>query len=684
LRLLLSDLRCQFNTLQQESTATPHNGLAQRQGAPYIRAMRIHTSSVPAMPAGRTPLEQPEFLPMTAADVKHIGWDGIDILLVTGDGYVDHPSFAAAILGRWLVAHGYRVGVAAQPAWDSTADLEKMGRPALFAGVTAGALDSMLAHYTAFRKKRSDDAYTPGGKAGARPNRATIVYTNLVRRAFPGLPVILGGIEASLRRITHYDFWTDKLRRPLLLDSKADAIIYGMGERAMLEAAVALDENGYAHQQDTGALPPLWTVFSALRGMACMVPADYAPAEADVFELPAHEAIEKAPHLLLQATVMLEKQVHAMNAPAIQPAGGRKVLLTAPAHPLAEEEMDRLYSLPFARTAHPAYTSPIPATDMMLTSVTTHRGCGGGCSFCSLALHQGRRIASRSRKSVIEEVRAMTRRADWKGTISDVGGPSANMWQAACAADPARCRRESCMHPSVCKAFKAQQPAAIDLLRTIRGMDKVRHVRVASGVRYDLALKDDTALRAYTMEFTGGQLKVAPEHICDNVLERMRKPGLPAFEAFLEAFETFSREAGKEQYVIPYLMSAFPGCTDDDMRTLGRWLRQRGWQPQQVQCFIPTPGTVATAMYYAGIDLQGDPIYVARTDAERLRQHHILIPSHGGAQGAAGKKHGQQRKNAPRHAAGKQQAAQQTRRDDDRRSRGRSSARPSRPQRRRG
>jgi hypothetical protein len=325
LRLLLSDLRCQFNTLQQESTATPHNGLAQRQGAPYIRAMRIHTSSVPAMPAGRTPLEQPEFLPMTAADVKHIGWDGIDILLVTGDGYVDHPSFAAAILGRWLVAHGYRVGVAAQPAWDSTADLEKMGRPALFAGVTAGALDSMLAHYTAFRKKRSDDAYTPGGKAGARPNRATIVYTNLVRRAFPGLPVILGGIEASLRRITHYDFWTDKLRRPLLLDSKADAIIYGMGERAMLEAAVALDENGYAHQQDTGALPPLWTVFSALRGMACMVPADYAPAEADVFELPAHEAIEKAPHLLLQATVMLEKQVHAMNAPAIQPAGGRKV-----------------------------------------------------------------------------------------------------------------------------------------------------------------------------------------------------------------------------------------------------------------------------------------------------------------------------------------------------------------------
>ncbi|MFV0422900.1 YgiQ family radical SAM protein [Oleidesulfovibrio sp.] len=567
---------------------------------------------------------------MTTADVKRLGWDGIDILLVTGDGYVDHPSFAAALLGRWLVAHGYRVGVVAQPDWESPADIERMGRPSLFAGVTAGALDSMLAHYTAFRKKRSDDAYTPGGQAGARPNRATIVYTNLVRRAFPGLPVILGGIEASLRRISHYDFWTDKLRRPLLLDSKADAIIYGMGERAMLEAAVALDGNGYAAAPaDRRDLPPLWTVFASIRGIATAVPADFAPQEENVIQLPSHEAIEKDARLLLDATIQLEKQVHAQSAAAMQPVANRNILLTPPAMPLTEEQMDRLYSLPFARTTHPSYSEPIPATDMMLTSVTTHRGCGGGCSFCSLALHQGRHIASRSRKSILNEVRNMTTRPDWKGTISDVGGPSANMWQAHCSADVSRCKRSSCMYPTVCKAFKSDQPAAIDLLRTIRSLEKVRHVRVASGVRYDLALKNDVALRAYTMEFTGGQLKVAPEHICDSVLERMRKPGLAAFEAFLNAFAEFSRQAGKEQYVIPYLMSAFPGCTDDDMRTLGNWLQQRGWKPQQVQCFIPTPGTVATAMYYAEADIDGNPIYVAKTDAERLRQHHILMPTRG-------------------------------------------------------
>ncbi len=557
---------------------------------------------------------------MTRADLARLGWQEIDILLVTGDAYVDHPSFAAALLGRWLIAHGYRVGIIAQPPWDTPEHIMRMGRPTLFAGVTAGALDSMLAHYTAFRKKRSEDAYTPGGKSGARPNRATIVYTNLVRRAFPGLPVILGGIEASLRRITHYDFWTDRLRRPLLLDSKADALIYGMGERAMLKVAAALR----AHTPGSGQ--QLWPLFAAIRGTGCITPAHHTPDLYDVVRLPAHEAIEHDPTLLMQATLMLEKQVHAMKNAAIQPVNTRAVLLTPPAHALTPQELDALYDLPFARTAHPSYNAPIPSADLMLTSVTTHRGCGGGCSFCSLALHQGRHIASRSKDSILREVRSMTKRPDWKGTISDVGGPSANMWQARCLADTSRCARDSCMHPTPCKAFKADQSAAIALLRNVRDMQKVQHVRVASGVRHDLAMQNFKALQAYTTEFTGGQLKVAPEHICDTVLHLMRKPGVSVFEAFLDAFVKFSRQAGKEQYVVPYLMSAFPGCTDRDMHRLSDWLKRRGWRPRQVQCFIPTPGTVATAMYYAGISPVGSSIPVARTDAQRLRQHHILMP----------------------------------------------------------
>ena len=580
---------------------------------------------------------QPRFLPMSRAEMQALGWKELDVLLVNGDAYVDHPAFGPVLLGRWLVAHGFRVGIVAQPRWQSPDDLLVMGRPRLFVGVSAGALDSMLAHYTAFRKKRHDDAYTPGGKAGARPNRACLVYANLARQAFPGLPVILGGIEASLRRTTHYDFWTDSLRRSILLDAKADLLIYGMGELAMLECARRLAEGKSLHGIDGTA----WLA----RVDENNVPVDLPEEWLDLprMQLPSHEAVQAEATELLRLTQMLEQQVHRQNAWAQQMVGDRALVLAPPARPLTTEEMDKIYSLPYARAAHPRYREPIPADEMLRTSITSHRGCGGGCSFCSLALHQGRRISSRSQESILAEARklvAQSRRG--QVAISDVGGPTANMWQAHCALDDAmsakaepgarpssRCRRSSCCYPTVCKSFITPQMQHVGLLREVAALPGVRQVRVASGVRADLALNDPEALAAYTGEFTGGQLKVAPEHCAARVLDLMRKPGMEVFEAFLQSFVEQSRLAGREQYVVPYMMSAFPGCTDEDMHELARWLQERHWSPQQTQCFIPTPGSIATAMYYCGRNEDGEEIYVARSDADRLRQHRILMPDFG-------------------------------------------------------
>ena len=586
----------------------------------------------------RTPLPQPPFLPTTRAEMDAIGWETLDILLVTGDAYVDHPSFGVPLLGRWLVGHGYRVGIVAQPRWkdegQGIADLARMGRPRLFAGVSAGALDSMLAHYTAFRKKRHDDAYTPGGEAGSRPNRAVIVYAGLIRKAFPGLPLLAGGIEASLRRITHYDFWADSLRRSILFDARLDILSCGMGERALLDVARRLDavaelvgDLSMLEPVDGELWPDLW---AGIPGTARLVKTASIPSDAEELDglelvrLPSHDEMLAEPRAYLDGTVRLERETHQSRRILAQPNGDRTVLLMPPAAPLTTEELDSLYALPFSRRPHPSYKEPIPAVEMIATSITTHRGCGGGCSFCSLALHQGRRIASRSEASILDEAKriaAMPR----GGSISDVGGPSANMWGAACRLDPSKCRRDSCMYPSICKGFSVDQRACIELLRDVQATPGVKHVRVASGVRFDLALKDATALAAYTGEFTGGQLKIAPEHCVPDVLDLMRKPGMKPFEAFLEAFVRYSEAHGKEQYVIPYLMSAFPGCTDAHMRQLGDWLAARNWSPRQVQCFIPTPGTVATAMYYAHCTPDGAPIYVARTDEERRRQHEILL-----------------------------------------------------------
>ena len=592
---------------------------------------------------------QPLFLPMNGEEMHKAGWNELDILLVSGDAYVDHPSFGIALLGRWLVAHGFRVGIVAQPEWENAdaglAELQSMGRPRLFVGVTAGAIDSMLAHYTAFRKKRHDDAYTPGGQCGARPNRASIMYTNMVRRAFPHIPVVLGGIEASLRRCVHFDFWENSLRRPLLFDSKADLTVYGMGEAALLaiaRQAQALVEPKHPGQQtpDAAALRrQLVQACATMPGVASILSrrdeatllGQFAEQGIATEFLPSFEDITATPPALMQATLALEQQVHAGNTALLQPVGDRILVCSPPQPPLDEATMDAVYSLPYTRLPHPDYPTPIPAWEMIRTSITTHRGCGGGCSFCSLALHQGRHIASRSKASILEEAATIAegpqgeKTPRWAGSISDVGGPTANMWQAQCTLPKGTCRRASCLHPKLCPHFAVDQRAGVALLRAVQATPGVRHVRVASGVRYDLALQEHQALAAYTAEFTGGQLKVAPEHSANSVLNLMRKPGLEVFETFLKAFHAASSGADKEQYTVPYLMSAFPGCTLEHMQELGRWLRQKNWSPQQVQCFIPTPGTVATAMFYAGVDTDLQPLYVATTDRERLEQHHALL-----------------------------------------------------------
>ena len=637
--------------VRRERTSAP----ASRAGDARARSGRPADPWCPSVAWGAA---QPSFLPMSREEMDALGWDALDVLLINGDAYVDHPSFGAVLLGRWLTAHGFRVGLVAQPRWDTPDDIARMGRPRLFAGVSAGAVDSLLAHYTAFRKKRHDDAYTPGGRAGARPNRACIVYTNLVRRAFPGLPVALGGIEASTRRVSHYDFWTDSLRRPLLLDAKADILIYGMGERAILELARRLDRG-----EDWRGIPGTAWLDKSDAAEASPRPR-FVPCGWDkrpCMTLPSHAEILAEPKKLLTLTRDVERHVHRRDAWAVQPVEDRLLVMAPPAAILTTEEMDALYALPFRRTAHPSYTEPVPAEEMLRTSITAHRGCGGGCSFCSLALHQGRRLSSRSQASIVEEAARLA--AELRGrrgrglAISDVGGPTANMWNGRCLLDEkaarqpdgtesaSSCGRTSCCYPSVCRHFETPQAPYVALLRAVAAVPGVGHVRVASGVRADMALREPEALAAYAEEFTGGQLKLAPEHCAPGVLAAMRKPPLEVFDRFLGHFMRLSRFAGREQYVVPYLMSAFPGCTDDDMRQLARWLGARHWAPQQTQCFIPTPGTMATAMFYSGCNEKGEPVYVARSDAERLRQHRILMPDfgrvpHKGGGRPAGRKHG--------------------------------------------
>lgn len=533
------------------------------------------------------------------------GWKELDILLVCGDAYIDHPSFGIPLLGRVLEAAGYKVGMVSQPRWDTKDDITCMGRPRLFCGIGAGCLDSMLAHYTAFRKKRHDDAYTPGGKAGARPNRACIVYTSLVRSAFPGLFTVIGGIEASLRRAAHYDFWTDSLRRSILFDSKADLLIYGMGERQMLELARRLEQN-----QPTKGIP----------GTAWI---DDTAENAEL--LPSYESILLDKKELMKATLAMEQHVHTGTANLAQQHGNRYVIMAPPQPTMTTEEMDAIYALPFTRKAHPSYKEHIPALDTVKWSMTAVRGCGGGCAFCSIALHQGRHLTSRSPKSLQDETRRMTAMRDWRGSISDVGGPTANLWGAYCKTDAKGCRRSSCLAPQICPNLVLNQVEYLNMLRSLKRIPGVRNVGIASGIRHDAALKEPQFIDILAGEFTSGHLKLAPEHITPKVLRIIRKPDFELFEKFCRIFAEASRKHGKEQYIVPYIMSALPGCEIGDMKKVAQWFRSQGWQPQQCQCFIPTPGTVATAMFYAGIDTSLNPIHIPKTDREREDQHKAIF-----------------------------------------------------------
>ncbi len=566
------------------------------------------------------------FLPMTREEMDARGWDQLDVLILNGDAYVDHPAFGGALIGRFLQGRGLRVGMIAQPRWDDPSDLQRLGRPRLFIGITAGNLDSMLNKLTAQKKTRSEDQYSPDGAVDCRPNRASIVYSNLARQAFPGLPVVLGGIEASLRRIAHYDYWSDQVRRSVLVDSKADLLVFGMGERPIWEIAERLK-----------AGEPL-AALTDIRGTALMknpgewesTPRSRYVRDGGTLWLPSYEEVRDDKRAFLEMSRAFQHETNPGNGrPLLQPHGERAVYLNPPARPLATADMDALYDLPFERRAHYSYGErKIPAFETVKHSIVTMRGCFGGCSFCSITEHEGRIIQSRSAESVLREVRALRRMDDFRGVISDVGGPTANMYQMKCRSEAieSSCRRLSCVHPGVCENLQTDHGPLIDLLKRVRREDGIKRVFIASGVRYDLAERSPAFIKELARHHTGGQLSVAPEHVNDNVLDKMKKPGVASYERFAEQFTCASQEAGKDQHLVPYYISGHPGSTLTDMIDLALYLKARGVRPRQVQDFIPTPMSMATAMYYTGADpFTREPVYTAKDLREKKLQKALLL-----------------------------------------------------------
>ncbi len=568
------------------------------------------------------------FLPTTREEMEARGWDALDILLINGDAYVDHPAFGGALIGRFLEARGFRVGMVAQPRWESPDDLLVMGVPRLMVGITAGNLDSMLNKLTAQKKVRSEDQYSPGGRTGMRPNRATIVYANLARRAFGGVPVVIGGIEASLRRIAHFDYWSEQVRRSILLDAKADMLIFGMGERPVWEVAERL-KKGEAIQDIRDVRG---TGFVLRKGQwEQLSPSRYTTDGKPVI-LPSYEEVSpdedtaKATFSEMSRAFQLETNP-GNGRPILQPHGVEAVYLNPPAIPLDTGLMDELYDLPFQRRAHFRYTERIPAFETVKHSIVTMRGCFGGCSFCSITEHEGRVIQSRSAESVLREVRALRRMDDFKGVISDVGGPTANMYKMRCKDDRIEraCRRLSCVYPDVCENMVTDHAPLVDLLRKVRSEPGVRKVFIASGVRYDLAARSQEFIDDLARHHTGGQLSVAPEHVDEAVLDKMKKPGVETYERFADMFACASEKSGKEQHLIPYYISGHPGSTLGAMIDLALYLKSRGMRPRQVQDFIPTPMSMATSMYYTGRDpFSREPVYTAKTLREKRMQKALL------------------------------------------------------------
>jgi uncharacterized radical SAM protein YgiQ len=619
------------------------------------------------------------FLPVSRAEMDALGWDSCDIIIVSGDAYVDHPSFGMAVIGRTLQAQGFRVGIIAQPAWDGPEAFQALGRPNLFFGVAAGNMDSMINHYTADRKPRSDDAYTPGGLAGRRPDRATLVYTQRCQQAYKDVPVIVGGIEASLRRIAHYDYWQDKVRRSVLVDSKADLLVYGNAERAIIEIAHRLaarepieritDVRGTAflRRTDAGGLqafadwyeldstevdrpgridahinPYLTTEEVAQAAGAACVPAPGAaqaqpepafkpvampvsrktagalnlpPREKTVVRLPSYEQVRADPVLYAHANRVLHLETNPGNARAlVQAHGGRDLWINPPPIPLATSEMDHVFDLPYARSPHPVYAdgqgrhdgaTKIPAWEMIRFSVNIMRGCFGGCTFCSITEHEGRIIQSRSEDSIIREIEDMRDKVPgFTGVVSDLGGPTANMWRIGCKSPEieSACRKPSCVYPGICPNLHTDHGPLIRLYRRARQLRGVKKILIGSGLRYDLAVQSPEYIKELVTHHVGGYLKIAPEHTEGGPLSKMMKPGIGSYDRFKQLFEQYSAEAGKKQYLIPYFIAAHPGTRDEDMMNLALWLKRNGFKADQVQTFYPSPMATATAMYHSGLN----------------------------------------------------------------------------------
>ena len=575
--------------------------------------------------ASARPRDLRRFLPTTREEMEARGWDALDVLIVNGDAYVDHPAFGGALIGRFLEARGFRVGMIAQPDWRSPDDLMRMGAPRLMVGITAGNLDSMLNKLTAQKKVRADDQYSPGGRTGARPNRASIVYANLCRQAFPGVPIVLGGIEASLRRIAHYDYWSDEVRRSIVLDAKADLLIFGMGERPVWEVARRLRDG----ERIESIRDVRGTAFTVRKGAWESLPRSEFVSDGKPLWLPSYEQVSADKVAFAEMSRAFQYETNPGNARALlQPHGAEAVFFNPPAFPLETSEMDGIYDLPFARAPHWSYDDPIPAFETVKHSVVTMRGCFGGCTFCSITEHEGRTISSRSEESVLREVRALRRMEGFNGVISDLGGPTANMYQMTCREERIEraCRKLSCVHPEICENLVTDHGPLVQLMKRVREADGVKKVFIASGVRYDLAERSPEFVRELATHHTGGQLSVAPEHSNKDVLDKMKKPAVESYERFAQQFECASESAGKNQFLVPYFISGHPGSGLKDMVDLALWLKERAMRPRQVQDFIPTPMSIATAMYFTGIDpLTRTPVYTARDLHEKKLQKALLM-----------------------------------------------------------
>lgn len=560
-----------------------------------------------------------DFLPISKEDMKKRGWEQLDFICVSGDAYVDHPSFGIAIISRVLESKGYKVGIIAQPDWRNVDDFKKLGKPKLGFLISSGNLDSMVNHYTASKKPRSDDAYSPGGKSGYRPDRAVIVYCNRVREAYKDVPIIIGGIEASLRRFAHYDYWDDRVRRSIIVDSGADLLVYGMGEKQIIDIADFLNEGKRIGEITDVA----GTVYIS----------DSIPENNDdIVIISSYSEVAASKKKYAEACrIQYEEHDPMRGKIIIQPHGRKYVIQNPPMAPLTRKELDYVYSLPYMRTYHPIYEKQggVPAIKEVQFSVTSSRGCYGACTFCALTFHQGRIVQSRSAASIINEVRNMTWHPDFKGYVHDVGGPTANFREAACGKQltAGACKSRQCLYPTPCKNLHISHKEYLNLLRQLREIPNVKKIFIRSGIRYDYLIydKDDEFFWELCQYHVSGQLKVAPEHVSHEVLKRMGKPSKHVYQKFSDKFYEINRKIGKEQYLVPYLMSSHPGSSLKEAVELAEYLRDNRIQPEQVQDFYPTPGTLATCMFYTGLDPRTmEKVYVPRSPEEKAMQRALL------------------------------------------------------------